>query len=292
MAGLIAEWREWLIAIEPRFFFGKDGTKQVSLPEIIENLYSISYKFNTISKAETLYSLNSQFKRLHAGFLKIDMLILDDRPIKYLNIDRDRLREGAIDENELLEVRKKILVYWCRDFCKKDSKMESNDLQQGGRFRKTPEVLLSLILLFYENVPPEDFCKFVQPYEAFIGSMGLVLGKEKIPINYLWDTRRLFETKFESEINCVTEGDEEPSEATVEIMSGTVSHLPRRLVNVQSITHRANLQLYHFHLQMYDEMVQAIHMSREAQLDDYMKAFDSYEDHLDHMNYFSIQKRC
>ena len=269
----------------------EDGSKQVSLPETIENLYNISYKFNTISRAETVYSLNSQFKPLHAGFLKIDMLILDDQPMKYLNIDRDRLREGAIDESELLEVRKKILIYWCSDFCKKDSKMESVELQQGGRFRKIPEVLISLILLFYENVPTEDFCKFVQPYEDFINSMGLVLGKEKIPINFLWDAEKMFETKFESEIECVTAGHNESTKDTVEIMSGTVSHLPRRLVNVESITHRANLQLYHFHLEMFGETTQAINMSREAQLDDYIRVFDSYEDHLDHINYFSIQKK-
>lgn len=269
----------------------EDGIRQVSLPETIENLYNISYKFNTISKAETVYSLNSQFKPFHAGFLRIDMLILDDQPIKYLNIDRDRLREGAIDESELLEVRNKILIYWCRDFCEKDSKMETDELHQGGRFGKTPEVLLSLILLFYENVPSEDFNKFVQPYNEFIDSMGLVLGKEKIPINYLWDTEILFETKFESKINCMTEVDDGLSKETVEIMPGTVSHLPRRLVNVKSIIHRANLQLYHFHLQRYGDVVQAIDMGREAQLDDYMGVFDPHANQLNHVNYFTVQKK-
>ena len=53
------------------------------------------------------------------------MNILDSNPDKYLNIDRDRLREGAIDEEDFTEPRKLILEHWCEYLIERYSLLKS-----------------------------------------------------------------------------------------------------------------------------------------------------------------------
>lgn len=77
--------RAYCLTVRPCTIEEKDGKKQLVLPEKVPNLYSISYKFNAISKADSVYIKHDfmkygTIKRLHAGFLKLDVLILDDEP--------------------------------------------------------------------------------------------------------------------------------------------------------------------------------------------------------------------
>lgn len=119
--------RIYRLQVRPCEILQIDGKKQVQLPEPVKDLYRFQYKFNPITHAESIYPMPVRKVRgKHAGFVFWDINILDDEPTKYLNIDRDRLREGAIMEEELSVVKKAILKHWCKDltkrFCESEEK--------------------------------------------------------------------------------------------------------------------------------------------------------------------------
>lgn len=287
--------RSYCLTIRPCRIVTQDNKKQVYLPEPVSNLYHISYKFNTISNAETIYSLSNRSNdssRLHAGFLSWDILILDDQPTKYLNIDRDRLREGAIHETELVDVRTDIMEKWCEFFLPKDSAKDGKIKPEFKRFEKPPEILLSIILQFYQCVSSQQFERFVEPYQKFIESMELIVGNEKIPITHLLDPSKLFRSSFEIPRKFMYLSCEEETKEAIQIAPETVRYLPHRLVNIEKIysNRDANL-LYHFYLHAPGNDVQAISMSPAARLYDYMKAMEPYTNQPTRVDYASLQKK-
>ena len=70
--------------------------------------------------------------RLWAGLLNLEVLILDDKLTHYMNIDRDRLREGAVSEKELLEASTEMLKRWFIYFCnEEENKTQKYRLKKG-----------------------------------------------------------------------------------------------------------------------------------------------------------------
>lgn len=264
----------------------RDGVKQVFLPEMVRNLYRISYKFNSISDADTIYPLAHRSGRLHAGFMDWNILILDDNPAKYLNIDRDTLREGAVSEEELLTACDGILEKWCDRFCRLDSG------KTGNRFAKTPEILLSLVLLFYQHIPLDRFREFMKPYQEFLEKSGYVLGEDKIPVTYFWDSNRIFQANMNLPYKFMTMPSETEEREVTKIEMDMVKHLPHRLVHIESILNNRDLRLmYYFRLFRPGEGTTSIHMSMAARLYDYMRAFDAYDNQKDRVDYSSLQKK-
>lgn len=287
------------LTIRPCTIVERDGVKQVYLPEAVQNLYQISYKFNKISDVTAIYQPTNRSGRLHAGFLYWDILILDEDASKYLNIDRDSLREGAINEEELMTVCKDIMEKWCEYFCmlyeakEREEKKNRGELEkEKNNFKEHPERLLSLVLLFYQNVPPERFQKFIELYQRFLEESGYVLGKDKIPVTYFWDDKRLFRANMDLPMKFMATRPETEDQEVTEIELDLVKHLPHRLVHIEKILSSRDLKLmYYFRLFKPGNEVSAIHMSEAARLYDYMKALDAYGNQKDRVDYASLQKK-
>ncbi len=304
------------LTIRPCMIEDRYGAKQVYLPEVIRNPYKVSYKFNVISDTDTIYPLSYRSGRLHAGFLDWEILILDDNPTKYLNIDRDSLREGAVSEEELLTVCKVILEEWCEYFCRLDAEKEKKRLEKiekekkrlehagkerkysedsikdENRFRSTPEILLSLVFLFYQNVPLERFREFMKPYQEFLKKSGYVLGKERRSVTYFWDSDRQFQATLDLPRKFLAIASDMEKREAIEIEPDLVKHLPHRLIHIEEILNSRDLKLmYYFRLFMPNDEMNAIHMSEAARLYDYMKALDAYDNQEQRVDYSSLQKK-
>lgn len=284
--------RCYSLTVRPCTIEVKEGKKRLFLPDPVPNLYHVNYKFCAVNDTETIYSKRNRQERLHAGFLNWDITILDGEAERYLNIDRDRLREDAIEEEELLNVRNKIVKNWCDYFIKQDKEEPGKQNIKGQRFEKIPEILLSLILLFYQTVDMEHFRKFIEPYQAFVESKELMLGDEEIPVTYLWDSEKLFKANAALPARFMAISQEIGDKEATGIGIKTVRHLPHRLVHIEEIRHNRDQGLeYFFGLRTVGPEAGSIIMSEAARLYDYMKAFEPYANQPTHVDYYSIQKK-
>lgn len=288
-------FRSYCLTVRPCRIAEEDGKKRLYLPEKVPNLYNISYKFNMISNAESVYAHRSRSGRLHAGFLKLDVLILDDKPMNYMNIDRDRLRDGAVDEDELLAVRAEILKRWCEHFCRLDAEQmlgRNKKEIEKKRFKNMPEIFFSLVLVFYQNVPKELFSQFIKPYEDWINdSMDLLLEYEEIPVRELWNQDNLFRTGTAlpgvwEALQGTTEND-----SAIEIRKENIIHLPHRMVNIEAIQQKGDMLWYYLRLQAAGDEVRAVRMDEGARLHDYMNALDPIEDKRSRVDFYSVIKK-
>ena len=277
-------YRCYRLSVRPCLLKEKAGVTQVFLPKRVFNPYDINYKFNKISNAESIYALKSQKKYLHADFLNMSLLILDNQPTNYLNIDRDRLRERAIDEEELLVVRKKILRYWCEHFCGTEVNKD--------RFKTKLGILISLTLLFYQNVDPELFRKFVKLYCESEEFKKMVLGEEKIPVAELWEPGRLFSVSVPVLSKHESSEDGSERKEAAKMFLKTARHLPSRLIHITSILYKKDAGLvYCFFLRTQEKEVESISMNDVSRLYDYMKAFDAYKNQPGRVDYSSVLKK-
>lgn len=278
--------RSYALKIRPCIIRTEEGAGQVFLPDATQNLYHVSYKFNTISNTETIYHSRNYAENLRAGFIEWDILILDDKPTRYLNIDRERLREDAISEEELLKVRRPILEKWCAYFCELDA-----NKQEKNRFEKNPGMLISLILLFFQNVPAQLFQKFAGRYQGYLESENLFVGTEQIPITCLWDSKQLFQTEQELPGKFVAFESDVPDDNALKIKMETLSHFPYYLVKVDSISSTRDRKLiYRFHFGS-AKNVYTVQMNEVARLLDYMQVFDAYDNQPKRIEVASIQKK-
>lgn len=289
-----SENRFYILTVRPCKIIKSDGSAELILPERDPNLYKVNYKFNNISEVETIYDeQNNSSERLRAGLLNLEVLIMDEQPTKYMNIDRDRLREGAINEKELIEARNKILTKWCEFFCEKqrakDKNIKERDLQdnesnmerrENGYLAKDEGILFSLILLFYRNVPKNLFKDFVKPYYQQIKKMNCHLEGEKIEITDLWNSEKTFQVSVPlSENGRKIEKAEEENE----IHLRNISRLPSRLIQIEEINETEDKLSYLLHLKKAEENIVPIKMNEKACLQDYMNAFD------EHLHYSSVR---
>lgn len=266
------------------------GKEQVVLPQKIQNLYEISYKFNKISNTEAIYAQRDPSGHLHAGFLKLEVLILDDKPMNYMNIDRDRLREGAVDEDEFLAIRQEIVKRWCRYLCDettlKDKSMEE-------RYGNRPEILISLILTFYRNVSVKDFDTFIGLCNNLKDLCNIRLKGEEISVSKLWNDDKTFRTSiiWPKQIQWnVENGEGSDTQKTYEngtevlkvLCVDNICRLPHRLINIVEIRQEENELCYYLRLQAFDEEPRVIKMNEGACLHDYLLAID----------YSEVEKKC
>lgn len=250
-----------------------DGTENVfQLPEPVSDLYYFLYKFNPISNAQFVYPLDVRKARnRHTGFLCWQVNIMDDEPEKYLNIDRDQLRDGAICEEELLQTRKRILQAWCEYFIRqyelKETVREERNItgqavqkyrgkEQEFRpelpkniFEDAPEALISLALLFYQDVSEDRFQKFMEPYIDFINQKNWKLQHEPFTVEKLWDKNSIFKLTTEVSSKWIysphvpvpleMEQTETAQSFALPIKLDTISRLPHRLVHIIGISRDA-----------------------------------------------------
>lgn len=274
--------------------YENSGENRLFLPEKVPNLYNICYKFNMISNAESIYAHRNRYKKLHAGFLKLNVLILDGRPMNYMNIDRDRLRDEAIDEEELLAVRGEILKNWCKFFC--------GDTAQGNNSRSTvkkrkayfaakPGMLFSLILLFYQNVSPELLHQFIKPYKETIDKWNPYLEDEKILVAQLWNQKNCFRVGQQLPYSFKEEDISIENQYAIEIKQKNISKLPHRLIHIESIEQSGNMLWYYLILGVSRGKGAAIQMSDEARLHDYIYALDSFMDSTHNINFQSLVRK-
>jgi len=280
--------RAYYLMVRPCSIEGKEEERQLILPEKMPNLYNISYKFNVISKADSVYMKHdfmkyNNMKRLHAGFMKLDVLILDDDPSRYMNIDRDRLREDAIDEDELLAVRNEMLKRWCDYFCAMHSKPLS------VRFKYKLGILFSLIFLFYQNIPEDKFRKFLDMDKGFFDSTKITLSDEKINVKELWKPDNFFKVELPFPNDFINLNDLTEKYPAIPIRIDSIIRFPHRLINIKSIQIEENTISYYLSLQTSGNEVRSIKMCDSTRLYDYINAFDLSKKQS--MVYDSIQKK-
>lgn len=271
----------------------------VSLPERIPTVYSISYKFNNISDTETVYARRGRPKSLHTGFLSMNVLILDDQPEKYLNIDRGRLREGAIDEEELIAVQRAIMRRWCIEFCKRAEKGPAEMKKKNEPFAHMKGILISLILLFYRNVPDDLFQRFMRIYKEVVDSWDLHLETDEIPVSALWDPNHLFQTQMDVPTKFIKESSkseellaELPKKHKIFAISmENIQRLPHRIIKIESIMRKENKICYDIRLQSIRQTIESIDMSEEACLYDYMGSFDFQDNNPEKIKFDTLPKK-
>lgn len=290
--------------------------KRFQLPEPVQNLYHFQYKFNRISNSESIYPMPVRHLRnVHAGFLSWDINILDDKPEKYLNIDRDRLREGAISEIELTQVRKDILNRWCDYLIKHFEKSESQRLQREEKarakhehektidsfkqakvaniYKNDPLTLVSLALLFYQNVPIEKFREFMKPYNAFLQEQHFMLAGEDFSVDNLWKENTIFQSSFPltwPDYNA--NNDQSIYSANQTLHVDTISCLPHRLIRIKRIKLNSQKELnYYFELGQHPENPNGISMDDASRLYDYCGAMDPDPSRRSKINFDSLVRK-
>jgi len=298
----------------------KDSSKNwFQLPTPVRNPYNIQYKFNSISNTNYIYPPSvRQLKKDHAGFLHWKINIMDDNPEKYLNIDRDRLREGSIMEEELIQVQKDVLCRWCDYFIERRQRAESGRLEKEQRARamlrrkgreadfrpeppknvfiNRPELLISLALLFYQYVPAEKFRQFIDPYRPFLDEQNLVLEGESFMVQRLWEEDTVFQFSMPNPPKWLREKElpeaPEAPESTAEIVwthEKRIASIPHRLIHVFSISRGQDGNLiYRFTLGRFSADPCAIEMDYDARLHDYSCAIDPYVSKPNRINLDSL----
>lgn len=275
------------------------------LPDPVQNLYGFYYKFNPISDVQSIYSPTKKLHDVHAGFLYWNVNIMDDDPTKYLNIDRDRLREGAIMLEELDQVRKTVLERWCDHLikryhssegeCKKKNKKKQAKLvweekeekfvpqKPSNIYQNMPRTLISLALLFYQNVSAERFREFIEPYKDYLEKENLILLGENIRVDQLWEEDAVFCYHIEypqkwAETARAHEPEQEKYTETGEekvLHIETVTRLPHRLMHMTMISLNQSGELnYYFHLGQASAKPCAIAMDYAARLHDYSNSIE------------------
>lgn len=277
------------------------GGKRFQLPDPVRNLYRFQYKFNRISNSESIYPISVRNLRdVHAGFLYWDINILDDKPDKYLNIDRDRLREGAVLEEELTYVRKEILDRWCdyliesyqksEELRKKKEEKARSKYEHEGRpdefkpgepqniYKEEPRTLVSLALLFYQNVPFEKFYRFIMPYQAFLKEQEFMLVGEDFCVDRLWDDGAVFQSCFafpKKWAAIIKDSNARPELPAQKLHTDTISRLPHRLIRIAEIALNSRKELaYYLKLGQHVRKPYGIRMDAAACLHDYCGAVD------------------
>lgn len=267
--------------------------KQIYLPETAANLYHVSYKFNPIKNTDSIYTPSVRNGQMHAGFLEWDILIMDDRPAYYLNIDRERLKEGSVTEEELLLVRQKIAKKWCGYFIEKNRAKAEPGGKHGNEIllEKDMETLISVIFLFFQSVPREQFRKFMQPYKNLLEKESLVLGEEHIPLNQLWETETVFQTTLPMSEAFGRLDVQKDEAAAIPISSDTIAHIPHRLIQIGGIRKNERNELqYSLRLYAAGSGVVAVDMDRCAMLQDYLGAMEADEVPAEKIYYERLQK--
>lgn len=256
----------------------KDNRVQFPRPRM--NPYRIMYKFNEISHVESLYGKNFSSDRLsdvdRNGFITWDILIMDDCPNKYLNIDRDHLKEGAFCEDQLLDIKAHIMEKWCQFFvdeAKGESKQDNNNPSRN-RFKDQANILVSLMLLFYQYTSVELFKQFASFYGQEVEN--LCLKGYQYPLKKLWDEEAQFKTTYrifsKKSFNRIDAYPLDPS---------TVELLPLRLFHITEIngtyvkdSHRVSKIQYISRLKGMTDDYDGINMNEAASIFDYVMAFD------------------
>ncbi len=278
-----------------------DEKNCIRLPQPVRDLYHFQYKFSPIQNADTVYPLSVRgMRNVHAGFLEWNINILDDSTEKYLNIDRDRLREGAIMESELDQVRKSVLQKWCEHLIEKYRNAENARITKEAqakaklaiegkedsfipeksvnRYIQNPLTLVSLTLLFFQNVPNNKFREFVEPYSEFLKSKEYMLEGENYPVEKLWEEGRSFRYSFpipmewrEKYQNLATKD----FQNVLEIHLETIKKLPHKMFHITEIVRDTDHQLnYCLNLGYTDSEDFAIKMDDIARLYDYSRAIE------------------
>lgn len=296
-----------------------EDKKMLELPEPVRTLYRFQYKFNPLSDAESIYPLPIRRVRgKHAGFIYWDINIMDDNPTKYLNIDRDRLREGAIMEEDLALVRKSILQHWC-DYLivqyqsseerriKRENKARAKYVYQGKEdklkikdgknpYKEIPGVLVSLIILFYQYMPLDKFCDFIDIYSDFFNKEELWLKNENFTVDKLWDK----ETEFYFIDQCPNTWIKNISQETMytksdgalEMHADTIMRLPHRLLHIFKIFYNSNGEVcYCFRLGQISDIPNKILMDEVARFYDYSMAIEADENNPKRPNVDSLVRK-
>lgn len=261
------------IRIRPCKIIDSQYGRQVFLPSRSNDLYKVHYKFNTLSKTDSIYSFRGDNTPSHAGFINWDIYIFNKHQTKYLNIDRDRLKSGAISEEELLVIRTKILAEWCKFLC--DDKASKSIRPQ---LLNETNYLLSILILFYQSCERSQFDGFYSIYGKNIAESDFYIGDEKVSVTDLWDSSKRFFTTIGYlrdsnspfyECGLTKEEFDQVSDKGTSISLRTLHHFPHRLIQEIKISKCGDRKLcYCFHF------AHAINNSMIIEMDDYARLLD------------------
>ena len=180
------------LTIRPCKITNIQNNGQVFLPRRTKDLYKIHYKFNTLSKTDSIYSFTKEDIQSHAGFISWNIYIFNNKQTKYLNIDRDQLKKSALTEDELLQIRSKMIVEWCEYLIDANGHPDVDFKNAEYLLHNDDNILLSLLILFYQCCERNQFDRFVEKYGENISGRGLVIGHENIFVTDLWNDSKRF----------------------------------------------------------------------------------------------------
>lgn len=208
---------------------------------------------------------------------------------------------GAILEHDLVAVRDRLLRKWCdyliEQYERKEEKRRKSERKaqakyeqagEGERFRPGAptdlfagdmQSLISLALLFYQNVPPDRFSAFIAPYTETIARQALRLDGETFTVEQLWQP----DESFQCERAVPLRQDAMPAVATSvpwaddrRLHLNTVLRLPHRLIHIDAIAYTGAEGLdYHIRLGPPADAPAAIRMDEVARLVDHVGALDA-----------------
>lgn len=214
----------------------------------------------------------------HAGFISWDIYIFNNKQTKYLNIDRDQLKKGAITEEELLQIRSNILVEWCEYLIGANGNQDADFKNAEYLLHKDDNILLSLLILFYQCCEREQFDRFIDKYGSGISDRGLVIGDENILVTDLWNDSKRFFTALGYLSNregyfyeCTTGNcnPQEVSELGNPISLSTLHHFPHRLIQEISLKKYGECKLsFSF------RFAHTLNQNRYVEMDDYARMLD------------------
>ena len=273
------------------------GTTTVHLPDWVPNPYHFQYKFNPISDSTAVFRhapRNMTQKR--AGFLIWNINIMDDHPEQYLNLNRDRLREGAVLEDELLRIRETIMQRWCEYLISLEElhKNPLNIIERG--------TILSLSILFYRLLPETQFQKFIEHYGDTLLNINEKLTGEEISVSELLDKHKLFyaESTYPQSWDTTQFGEQNqsPESGLGDEIAGTLLHaktlqrLPNRLIHIYKIRFDDSSKLrYYFRLHSPSGYPEGIDMDDAVRLYDYCCALEVYDNTSKRPNFSTLIRK-
>lgn len=300
--------RRYILTVRPCEIVKERGRKRIMLPDGGVDLYKISYKFNPITNVSALYDSEGLSLDQRVGFLEWDILILDDEAEKYVNIDREILKKGAISEEELLEIQERILTRWCEYFCNKST---TQKYSKGKMFNGKEGERISLIIAFSQMVPQEVFQEFLKIYgeerieedeskkvknrrgahsESF--SVENYFIDNQIPVVSLWDRGSFYFTevklseRYPSELYKKAESDSEKK-----LNLTTLQYFPRSLIVLDKVLgQKKDVMTYYYHFGKKEGFLKGIEMDDAARIDDYISAINVFRDTVKRKNFESLMK--
>lgn len=147
----------YILKIQPCIIEDEDDVnKKVVLPNRTSKIFDVWYKFYPIEYVDSIYQsyLENEKINSHSNFVHWSIYVFNRKVDKYVSIDRERLKPGAISEKHLSEIKRVVMAKWCDQLIKE---FDVNNKQYDNKTisSKYLGIIASRAILFLQCVPRE-----------------------------------------------------------------------------------------------------------------------------------------